>query len=367
MDGDTNVQSRTNRTRETEPSTSARYVVLALIAVVAIAALFLAARTVAGVVSGGDSWNVLAGEPVEVTVEPGSSATAIYQTMQDAGVVRSSDLRAAARAAGVEDRLQAGTYSLVTDMDPGDVVRRLVEGGDVVSGVTFTVIEGWTIARIVKELATATDFSESDYQAALGSGSVTSPLLPVGVSDLVVRWEGLLYPAKYPMVEGATPVETLQMMASEMTRRFEEIDWSPIGVLGISRYEALVIGSLIEWEASEDTDRPIIASVIHNRLDVPMRLQIDATVIYALGYNPGRVLAEDLKVESPYNTYLIDGLPPTPIGAVSAASLQAAVSPSQTDFLFYVLGNADGTHVFATTYEQHQANVRAAKEAGILP
>jgi len=355
------VEPPTNQAPEPDASSSARYIALGLIAVVGIAAIFLGARTVAGLVSGGDSWSVLAGEL------PGSSATAIYETMQDAGVVRSSDLQAAARAAGVEDRLQAGTYALVTDMDPADVVRRLIEGGDVQSGVTFTVIEGWTINRIVEELASATGIDEAAYRTALSNGSVTSPLLPDGVTDPVVRWEGLLFPAKYLMAEDATPTETLQMMATEMTRRFEEVDWAGIGDLGISRYEALVIGSLIEWEAGTDSDRPIISSVIHNRLDQPMRLQIDATVIYALGYNPGRVLAEDLKIESPYNTYLIDGLPPTPIGTVSAASLQAAVNPSQTEFLFYVLGNADGTHVFATTYEQHQANVRAAKESGILP
>jgi UPF0755 protein len=187
------------------------------------------------------------------------------------------------------------------------------------------------------------------------------------VDDSIVRWEGLLYPAKYPIADDATPTSILQMMSDEMTRRFEDVDWSGIGELDISRYEALIIGSLIEWEAGTDEDRPMISSVIHNRLGQPMRLQIDATVIYALGYNPRRVLAEHLKVESPYNTYLIDGLPPTPIGTVSAVSLTAAVHPATTDYLFYVLGDEDGSHVFAVTYEQHQENVRASKAAGVLP
>jgi UPF0755 protein len=152
-----------------------------------------------------------------------------------------------------------------------------------------------------------------------------------------------------------------------MMRRFEDVDWSRIGDLGISRYEALIVGSLIEREAGTDADRPTISSVIHNRLDQGTRLQIDATVIYALGFNPGRVLAEHLKVESPYNTYRVDGLPPTPIGTVSTVSLEAAVNPVKTDYVFYVLGSKDGSHVFAVTYEEHQANVEAAKAAGILP
>ncbi len=361
------METNGTQTPEGVTSTTVRFAVGAAIGLVAILLLFLGARTVAGLVAGSDSWAVEAGLPVEVTVVPGSSASSIYGIMHDAGVVRSSDLQAAAKAAGVEDRLRAGTYSLTTDMDPDDVVRRLVEGGDVTSGTTFTVIEGWTIDRIIDELADATAYSRAEYRKALRDGTVSSPLLPDDVSDAIVRWEGLLYPAKYPMTQDATPVQILQTMADEMTRRFEEVDWYRIPELRISRYEALVIGSLIEWEAGTQSDRPIISSVIHNRLDQPMRLQIDATVIYALGYNPGRVLAEHLKIDSPYNTYRVDGLPPTPIGTVSMASLQAAVNPVQSDYLFYVLGDEDGSHVFAATYEEHQANVEAAKDAGVLP
>lgn len=361
------MESTTNTTPENEAGTGVRVAVVVAIGVVAVVVLFLLARSFAGLVAGGDNWNVEPGHPVEVTIVAGSSATSIYVTLHDAGVVRSSDLEAAAKAAGVEDRLQAGTFSFTTGMDPDAVVRRLVEGGDVVAGNTFTVIEGWTIDRIIDELADVTPYSRAEFQKALRDETVSSALLPEDVSDPVARWEGLLYPAKYPMVDDATPAQILQPMADEMTRRFETVDWSGIGDLGISRYEALVLGSLIEWEAGTEADKPIISSVIHNRIDQGMRLQIDATVIYALGFNPGRVLAEHLRVDSPYNTYLIDGLPPTPIGTVSTASLEAAVNPVQTEYLFYVLGSTDGTHVFAVTYEEHQANVRAAKAAGVLP
>jgi UPF0755 protein len=111
----------------------------------------------------------------------------------------------------------------------------------------------------------------------------------------------------------------------------------------------------------------MIASVIYNRLAEPMRLQIDATVIYALGYNPGRVTAEHLALDSPWNTYRVDGLPPTPIGASSMASLLAASDPADTDYLFYVLGSEDGSHLFADTYEAHQENIERAREAGVRP
>ncbi len=361
------METTSNQIPEPSGQRIGRIAAIVGVALLAVVVLFVLAQSVAGLVAGGDGWDVLPGQPVEVTIDSGTSASSIYTVMHDAGVVRSSALKEAAKTAGVEDRLQAGTYSLTTDMDADAVVRRLVEGGDVDMGDTFTVIEGWTIDRIVDELADRTVYSKSEYQKALRDGTVTSPLLPQHVDDSMTRWEGLLYPAKYPIPRSATPAQILQMMSDEMTRRFEDVDWSAIGGLGVSRYEALVIGSLIEWESGTDDDRPIISSVIHNRLGVPMRLQIDATVIYALGFNPGRVLAGHLKVESPYNTYLTDGLPPTPIGTMSTRSLEAAIHPSSTDYLFYVLGDTDGSHVFAVSYEEHQANVRAAKAAGVLP
>lgn len=363
------METTQTKAPEKQGSPTKRIVLIVAGVIVAALVLLVLARSMAGLVASGDGWAVVAGQSVEVTIDSGSSASTIYRTLHDAGVVRSSELESAARAAGVEDRLRAGTYALTTDMDADTVVRLLVEGGVVVPGSTFTVIEGWTVERIIDELSERFSYSQAEFQKALRDGSVTSPLLVESgdAADSLTRWEGLLYPAKYPIADDMTPARILQTMADEMVRRFEVVDWSGIGKFGLSRYEMLVVGSLIEWEAGTDADRPIISSVIHNRLDQNMRLQIDATVIYALGYNRGRVLAKDLKVDSPYNTYLIDGLPPTPIGTVSVASLTAAINPAQTDYLFYVLASEDGSHVFAVTYEEHQANVEAAKKAGVLP
>ncbi|MGI9586274.1 MAG: endolytic transglycosylase MltG [Acidimicrobiia bacterium] len=332
---------------------------LVLILGVAVAAARLVAPS--------DSWQVVPGQDVQVIIDPGSSARSIYLTLHDAGVSRASELEASAKALGVEDRLQAGVYALVTDSEPEVVVRQLVAGGNAVSGNTFTLIEGWTIDRIVAELADATTFTQAEFQKVLRNGAVTSPLLPDASEQGLERWEGLLFPAKYTISDDATPETILGMMSDEMTKRLEAVDWSRIEALGISRYEAIVVASLIQREAGTDEERSRISSVIHNRLGVPMRLQIDATVIYALGYNPGRVTADHLRIESPYNTYLVDGLPPTPIGTASAASISAAVDPETTEYLFYVLGGPDGSHLFATTYEGHQQNIADSKAAGVLP
>ncbi|MCZ7533225.1 MAG: endolytic transglycosylase MltG [Acidimicrobiia bacterium] len=359
---------------QTEPDSDAssrnRLLVIGGAALAGIVVLFLLANGVAGLVSSDEGvTSIEAGQPVTVSVQPGSSAASIYTLLSDAGVVPYRDIEAAARQAGAESSLQPGTYNLETGMSAGEVLRLLLEGGTAPDSRTITIVEGWTVARIITELAARTEFTVQDFTEALSNGSVSSPLLvqaPAGL-DPLQRWEGLLYPAKYPIPEGSTATTMLQTMANEMVTRFEAVDWTPLVDLNISRYEALIIGSLVEREAGTEADRPLISSVIYNRLAVPMRLQIDATVIYALGENPGQVLAEHLGIDSPYNTYQVDGLPPTPIGTVSQASLQAAINPAQTDYLFYVLADTDGSHAFAATYEEHQANVERAKRDGVLP
>lgn len=335
-----------------------------------VLALFLLANVVAGLVSNDDGTAAVeAGQPVTISIQPGSSATSIYTLLSDAGVVSYTEIEAAASQAQAESSLQPGTYNLETGMSAGEVLRLLLEGGTAPDSRTITIVEGWTIERIVTELANRTEFTVDEFNEALTNEDVRSPLLAQAPPEIdpLHRWEGLLYPAKYHIPEGSTPAMMLQTMADEMVNRFEAVDWSPLADLNISRYEALIIGSLVEWEAGTDADRPLIASVIHNRLAIPMRLQIDATVIYALGENPGKVLAEHLEIDSPYNTYRVDGLPPTPIGTVSQASLQAAINPASTDYLFYVLTDTDGSHAFAATYEEHQANAAQAKRDGVLP
>jgi UPF0755 protein len=334
-------------------------------AVVVVAAAWFGARAVGT----WDSWDVEPGLSVEVTVDPGASARAIYDLLESEGVARASALEEAANRLGVEDRLQAGTYALVTDMDPEVAIRQLVAGGNVEAADAFTVVEGWTLDRLIQELSAFTGYSQAEFQRVLRNGEVASPLLPPieGPVDSLTRWEGLLFPARYPIGPEATPASILGAMADEMVRRVEGVNWSRLDALGVTRYEAIIVASLIEREAGTDEERPTIASVIYNRLAVPMRLQIDATVIYALGYNPGRVTSANLDVESPYNTYRVDGLPPTPIGTVSEASLEAAANPTRTEYLFYVLGNEDGSHLFATTYEEHQANIDLARQNGVRP
>lgn len=345
---------------------------LAIVAAVigAVIVLVIGSRLLAGAVGGSPALDVEAGLPVTVEITAGSSARDIAADMEESGVVRAADLQSVIATQGVASQLQAGTYHLETLMTADAVVQRLVTGPDAGTGSSVIVHEGRDVRRIIAELAEQTGEPVEAFERALVSGAVVSPLMPAEFPvevDALTRWEGLLFPARYETAEDATPADMLTMMAQETVKRVESIDWSRLGELGVSRYEALIVASLIQREAGVDEDRPLIASVIYNRLEQDIPLQIDATVVYALGESPGRVLAEHLKIDSPWNTYRVKGLPPTPIGTSQMESIEAAADPASTDFLFYVLVSADGRHGFSRTYEEHQEKIAKAKADGVLP
>lgn len=310
-----------------------------------------------------------AGIAVTVDVPDGASARSIGGAMETAGVVDGQDLVRVVEKEGIAAQLKPGIYLLETGMTPEQVAARLVAGPDVV-GESVIILEGVTVAAAIESLAAQTGHTVEDFAEPLRNERVTSPYLPTdlpeGVDELA-RWEGLLYPARYQITDEASPRQILQLMSDEMVKRMGEVDWSGLEALGVTQYEAIIAASLIQREAGVDEDRPLIASVIYNRLAAGIPLQIDATVVYALGGSPGRVLAEHLEIESPWNTYLFRGLPPTPIGTVQMESLHAAANPADTNFLFYVLVSEDGRHGFSATYEEHQAKIAKAKADGILP
>ncbi len=338
--------------------------------IVGVLLLGLAARLLASAVSGDQALDIEPGVAVSVEIQGGSSARDIATAMEQAGVVRASEFSAVIDAQGIASQLQAGTYHLETLMTAEAVAERMLTGPDSPTGSGVIVYEGHDIRRILAGLAAETGYPVEDFEAALVGGAVTSPLLPTevpeGVDELTL-WEGLLFPARYELPEGATPAEILTMLADETVRRVNTVDWSRLEELGITRYEALIVASLIQREAGVDADRPLIASVIYNRLAEDIPLQIDATVVYALGESPGRVLAEHLEIDSPWNTYRVTGLPPTPIGTAQMESIEAAANPAETDYFFYVLVSPDGAHGFSKTYEEHKEKIAQAKKDGVLP
>ena len=159
----------------------------------------------------------------------------------------------------------------------------------------------------------------------------------------------------------------MQRMADTLASRVARLDWSVLAELGLTPYDGLVIASLIEKEVKLDEERPFVSSVIYNRLTSGQRLQVDATVVYALEETPERLLLSDLDIDSPYNTYRIEALPPTPISGVRLLSLEAAAAPAKSDFLYFVVVATDGQHGFSVTLEEHNQKADQAREDGVLP
>jgi len=309
--------------------------------------------------------SVQPGQDVTIEVPSGSTAEDIGAILAAQGVVRSAlEFEVAVRNNEADSRLQAGTYAMQTVMDPNEVVAMLVVG-PVADVYRVTVIEGLKVQEILTTLAEGSGLPYSDFEAALLGGEVETSLAQMPAEPTLTDWEGLLFPDTYEFASSPEPVDILQRLASTMEQRVGSIDWTTLEAAGMTPYDGLKIASLIESEAQLDEERPTVSSVIHNRLNMGMKLDIDATVLYALGTDDPALF--DREVDSPYNTYLVSGLPPTPISSPGRASLEAAAAPQQTDFLFYVLSDLEGHHAFAATLDEHNANVAAAREAGVLP
>jgi UPF0755 protein len=345
---------------------------------------------IAGVLLLGDQLNPLGsgedvapGQPVELTVEPGQSVRAVGDRLQELGVISSGmRFRSAAEDADLATRLQPGTFQLETGMSSEEAVEVLAAGptGRESDDVRFTVQEGLTVEQTLERLADQFDeHAAADFRAVLdertAAGENADGLLqlpdwvpePAERSDEVLEpYEGLLFPQTYDVRSGATPRDILQRMVDELARAADGVDEDELAAFAsrdLTRYEGLILSSLIERETRVDDERELVSGVLANRLAEPMRLQIDATVLYARGEPTDRVLFEDTEIDSPYNTYRVDGLPPTPISGVGNASFIAAYRPQETTALYYVLApECDGTHRFADTLEEHNRNVAAFRE-----
>lgn len=321
-------------------------------------------------VSASDS-EVAFGTIIDFTIPDGASARSIASILRDRGVIiNERTFEKEVIETGVANQLKAGTYTMPAGSSYEEVVALLTEGPPAAEVYKLTVIEGLRIEEMLASISEVSGNSVAVLEAALVSGDVTSEFLPDSLPDgtpPLTAWEGLLAPDTYEFVVGSPPAEVLQTLATTLEGRLKAQDWSELEDAGYTPYEGLVIASLIEKEAKLEEDRPLISSVITNRLDAGIALQLDATVIYALGENPGRVLESDLEIDSPWNTYRVAGLPPTPIGGVRVSSLEAAASPAQTQFFYYVLVSVEGKHGFSETLEEHNVKVAKARADGVLP
>jgi UPF0755 protein len=257
--------------------------------------------------------------------------------------------RLLARLRGDETDVRAGEYRFPASQTLSQVLHALVSGGAQVA-TWVTIPEGFTDQQIADRLAAEGIGPASSFARAFSHDTVVVD----GVRT--ASMEGFLFPSTYLIPLGASPQEVESQLNGEFFAKLPAGAAARARKLGVSVPQAVTVASLVEREAKAEADRPLIASVIYNRLRLGMPLDIDATIEYALPKHKSELSFADLRIRSPYNTYTHAGLPPTPIANPGAPSLEAALHPSKTDFLYYVYCG-QGRHVFAKTLAEHQANV----------
>lgn len=262
----------------------------------------------------------------------------------------------------------AGQYKLSPAMKLEEITEKIRAGDVYYETIWFTIPEGYRVEIIAgrlqdKNLADRSEFLEiaadppPDFKEEF---PFLGDIDPEGVKYLL---EGYLFPDTYEVYSDANLEEIVKMMLRRTDRIINEEYRQRLEDTGLSLHEIMTIASLIEREARVDHERAIISGVIYNRLEIGQLLQIDATIQYILGETKEFLTYDDLEVESPYNTYRNEGLPPGPIAAPGEASLKAALYPEDTDYYYYNYKYDDsGEHYFSRTYQEHLENVRRAEK-----
>ncbi|MDI6693306.1 MAG: endolytic transglycosylase MltG [Anaerosomatales bacterium] len=306
---------------------------------------------------------VEAGRPVTVTVPEGSGTADIARILAQAGVVENAQMfRLRARLDGVDGTLKPGTYELATRMPYDELVKRLVAGPPV-AYVDVTIPEGFTVDQIAARLEEKAGVPADEFLALAKKGAERYAAERPYLRDVKNgSLEGYLFPKTYRLTEGMTADDVVRAMLDQFDTEIAQVDLSYAASKNLTLHDVVIIASMVEREARLDRERPLVSSVIYNRLRKGMKLEIDATIEYILPGNRPRLLNKHLKIDSPYNTYLYPGLPIGPISNPGLASLKAAAQPADTSYLYYVLTSKDGSHTFCTTYEEFQRAKAKSKE-----
>ena len=288
-----------------------------------------------------------------VDIPPGSGVASMARRLADAGVVRDRlAFRYAVWLTGEARSLKAGEYRFDRPMTAEEVVRKIARGDVYLRSITFR--EGLTIREM------AAHFEQQGFGAAASFVEATKdPARVRGLDPAATDLEGYLFPDTYALPRQATAPRLVDLM---VTRFHEQVgDDLPARAQAAGRTvrEVVTLASLVEKETGKGEERPLVAAVYVNRLKIGMGLQCDPTVIYAIqrtGRDVKNITREDLQFDSPYNTYRYAGLPPGPIASPGRASIDAALQPADVPYLYFVSRN-DGSHVFASTLDEHNRNV----------
>lgn len=306
---------------------------------------------------------VPAGRSVSVSIPEGSGTTAIGRALAEKGVVANAlAFRLATRLSGADGHLRAGVYRLETGSSYSDVIAALRKGPDT-DIVVVTIPEGFVIDQIAERFAKQAGVSKSDLLRLAKRGAAQfSSAHPYLKDAYDGSLEGYLFPKTYEVKRGASASDVIEMMLDQFDREIASVDVASAQASGVTLNELVIRASMIERETKLANERALVSSVITNRLERGMKLEIDATIEYVLPGNHFRLTNRQIRIDSPYNTYRYAGLPAGPIANPGLASLQAAAQPAQTAYLYYVLTGRDGSHTFATNKADFLVAKRKSKE-----
>lgn len=305
------------------------------------------------------------GEVVEIEVPQGATSDDIGKLLADEGIITSDFIWGWYLRINGGGPFQAGRYELARNSAMGDVVEILSAGPKAPEERTFTVPEGLTVPEVVARLADperGLGLDAAVLQQILDSGQVRSAYQPPDQSSN----EGILFPETYRVGPDADELSVLQQMVGQLDATMAELAVeSAQERFNLTPYEILVVASLIEEETRVDAERPQVARVIYNRLRDGIPLGIDATSRYEAEI-AGRSRDQiDFESDSPYNTRKVAGLPPTPIASPGRASIAAALEPADGDWIYYVLQDSDGNHLFTASYSEFLEGKRRCAAAGL--
>lgn len=300
-----------------------------------------------------------------IVIGKGENARTIGTKLQQAGVIRSATwFRMLAEIEGIQNDLASGSYTFQLDSDTQAVLNR-IKVGILEPQILVTIPEGLRIEQVADLLEKKGVFQAQPLLDAMANGSFDDPLLKDRPDGTTL--EGYIFPDTYYFPAKTNPTQVITEMLKALDDRFDPGLRAAIQAEGLTDYQALTLASIVEREAQVPSERPIIASVFLNRLKQQMPLQADPTVQFAVAQDPASVTAngwwkqdltvDDLKIKSPYNTYLAPGLPPGPICNPGRDAIAAVAHPAQTDYLFFV-AKGDGSHAFASTLAEHNANIQ---------
>lgn len=303
---------------------------------------------------------------IAVEVPIGSSLSSISALLEKKGIIKDAKVFKYYAKFKNESQFQAGNYDLTQAMTLDELIKSLKTGKVYREPIfTMTIPEGLTLDQIGKIVEKKTPYTQKEFMDLVTSEAFVQKMManyPELITDAVladnIRYdlEGYLFPATYSYFEEKPSLESIveEMIAAmnNVVKNYSEV----LVEKQMSVHQLLTFASLLEEEATAQTDRETIASVFYNRIEKGMPLQTDPTVLYALGSHKDRVLYEDLEVENAYNTYKNKGLPPGPIAGAGKTSIEAALNPSKTDY-FYFLADKEGVNHFSKTYDEHLQKV----------